>query len=128
MNKENLLRFRNETASYAQCYNVKRNVVNLNSHNSEKHEMIKCRICYELKKQGIHFITEATMIRDKNKGCIADILILDTAEVIEILVSETEEKARIKVQKYPDCLEVLSVTDSKEYFTGNYKILKRKMI
>ena len=113
MNQADKMRYRNEIISYVKMYPVKRNIINLNTHNSVEHEMIKSRICFELKKQNVHFVTEAKMIADKNKGLgIADILILDTAQVIEILVSETEQEARVKVAKYPEGLEVVSVTDA----------------
>ncbi len=129
MNQADKMRYRNEIISYVKMYPVKRNIINLNTHNSVEHEMIKSRICFELKKQNVHFVTEAKMIADKNKGLgIADILVLDTAQVIEILVSETEQEARVKVAKYPEILEVVSVTDAESYFNGNYKIIKSKLI
>ncbi|KKK75248.1 hypothetical protein LCGC14_2875620 [marine sediment metagenome] len=124
MNQDQLNRYRNNIISYVKCYPVKRNIVNLNTHNSVEHEQIKFRICYELKKQGIHFVTEAKM-HDGKKG-IADILILDKGEVIEICVSETLDEVKEKVVKYPSMLEIVAVKDWNEYFSGNYKLIREK--
>ena len=61
MNQQDLARYRNDIISYVKIYPVKRNVINLNTHNSVEHEMIKSRICYELQKQVKHYVTEARM-------------------------------------------------------------------
>ncbi len=127
MNQQDLARYRNDIISYVKIYPVKRNVINLNTHNSWLHESIKCRVCYELQKQGKHYVTEARMNSTK-RNCIADILILDTAEVIEILVSETQEEVKEKVIKYPKGLDILSVTDAEQYFNGNYKVVREKEV
>ncbi len=126
MNQDQLNRYRNNIISYVKCYPVKRNIVNLNTHNSVEHEQIKFRICYELKKQNIHFVTEAKM-HDGKKG-IADILILDKGEVIEICVSETLDEVKEKTEKYPKMVDIISVTDSEQYFEGTYKLIREKEV
>ena len=122
-----IARYRNDIISYVKIYPVKRNVINLNTHNSVEHEMTKARICYELQKQGKHYVTEARMNSTK-RNCIADILILDTAEIIEILVSETEDEVKEKVEKYPKGLDILSVTDWQDYFEGKHKVVREKEV
>lgn len=128
MNKENLFKLRNEIQSkVVHRLGVKRNVINLNTHNSWQHELIKCRICFEIKKQGKHFITEAPMGSDRGRG-ICDILNLDDAQAIEIRVSETEDQLKHKIRKYPDYIEVVSVKDWESLFNGNYQVVKQKLI
>ncbi len=119
--------FRNQVASQVKTYHCKRNVINLNTHNSWKHELIKCRICYLLKQQNMQFFTEVPLRRNKHNA-IADILVLDTAEVIEIMVSETLKALRKKTEKYPNCLEILGVKSADEYFEGKYKLIRAKEI
>ena len=50
---------------------------------------------------------------------------LDDAQAIEVMVSETEEQLKYKSQKYPDCLEVIGVRDWEDAFTGKYSLIKR---
>ena len=123
MNQIDTMKFRNETASYVKSFHIKRDVVNLNAHNSKKHELIKAEICYELKKANKSFITEAPILTGKRTGK-ADILVLDTAEVIEIMVSESEDELRKKVQKYPSRLTILGVINAMDYFEDNYKTIR----
>ncbi len=128
MNKIDLLKYRNQVASYVRSFHIKRNVVNINAHNSIEHEKIKFEICYRLKSEGQHFFTEAPICGSGNKKGYADIVILDTGTIIEILVSETEEQVKKKVEKYPRMMEIVSVTDSEQYFSGNYKLIREKEI
>ncbi len=127
MNNLNKLKYRNQVASYVKSFHIKRNIVNLNVHNSWEHELIKCRICFELKKQDVHFVTEAPMESSKRK-CIADILVLDTAQAIEIRVSETLKELKEKTKKFPKILEIVSVTDHEQYFNGEYQVIREKEI
>ena len=120
MNQLELQQFRNKVKQLTTSYHTKENVIYLNSHNSWPHERIKCQICYELRKQNKSFVTEAPL-----KGGKADILVLDDAQIIEILYSETLQKAEWKVRKYPKGLEIIAVTSAEEYLTGNYKILQK---
>ena len=125
MNQEQLGKLRNDVLRHCiRHLSYKRNVINLNTGNTVQHEQIKFRICYELQKQGIHYITEARM---GNKA-IADILVLDKSQIIEILVSESEDEVKYKVRKYPEGIEIVSVRSWEEYETGHYKIVKQKLI
>ena len=125
LNKNGLLEFRNNIkARLVRTLGVKENIVIFNTHNSWQHELIKARICFELQKQGKRYITELKM---GGKG-IADIVVLDDARIIEILVSETLEQAEYKVRKYPSCVEVVAVRSHEEYFNDEYKLIKDRMI
>jgi len=73
-----------------------------NVHNEWKHEAAKCKLLYELKKEGKHAIGEAIF---KN-GARADILVLDDFRVIEVLNSETKEEALRKEDYYPTELDI----------------------
>lgn len=128
VNKLDLFKYRNQIASYVKSYHIKHNAVNLNVHNSIEHERIKFEICYRLKSEGQHFITEAPMSGSANKKIIADLVILDTGQIVEILVSETLEQVKKKVEKYPRMLEIVAVTDSEQYFSGNYKLIREKEV
>ena len=86
--------------------------------------MVKARLCFELQKTGVKYITEAPLNGRKGEGK-ADILILDTAEVIEILVSEKINEAEHKTIKYPEELSILAVSDWEAYFNGSYKNIRK---
>ena len=74
------------------------NCVAINTGNTKEHELKKFDAAFELIKSGYHVVTEAYWKNGKGR---ADIFVLDTRRVIEILHTETEEKARKKTQKYP---------------------------
>lgn len=124
MNQEALMRYRNEIASYVKSFHIKRNVINLNVHNSPEHEMIKSRICYELKKENKHFFTEVPLRSRYKKEIYADILVLDTAQIIEVMVSETLEQVRYKTDKYPTKFTIIAVTDWEQVFNGSYTLIR----
>ena len=86
-----------------------------NVHNDWKHEVAKCKLLYELKKEGKQAIGEAIF---KN-GARADILILDTFQVIEVLNSETESEALRKEDYYPFEIDIL-YKDCKEVLYKDY--------
>lgn len=67
-----------------------------------KHFDKKIEICEQLKREGKKFITEAEF----TTGGIADILVLDTAEVIEIVNTESIESLAEKWNKYPHGLKL----------------------
>ena len=122
MNKLNMQKFRNDVARCIDFNGRKRDCVNLNTHNSLLHELIKFRICFELQKRGIQYISEAKFTSQRG---ITDILILDFAQALEIMVSETKEQLEYKVKKYPSELEIIAVKDWEEYFSENYEVVKR---
>ncbi len=109
--------FRNKVSNLVPSYRSKRNVVCFNTHNSLKHEMTKARICFELQKQGKEYITEAKL----TTGIIVDILVLDDAICIEIMISETEKRLKEKLKRIPSSLTVISVTSEEDYLLDNYK-------
>ena len=74
------------------------NSVRLNTHNTLAHEMAKCKVAYELIKDGSQIFTEVVF---KN-GSRADILCLDTMGIYEILHSETKKEALRKEDYYPE--------------------------
>jgi len=80
-------------------------IVRINVGNTLEHEMKKLEVCFELKSTDQQFLTEC---RFKN-GKRADVFILDTAEVIEIVHSEPEESIVRKSNEYPDGVKILVV-------------------
>ena len=85
-----------------------RNCVRLNASNALEHELAKFKVCWELLQEGKEFVTEAVFTNGKR----ADILVLDTGDVIEILHSETKEMAEKKCTDYP--VDRIIFIDSKE--------------
>ena len=69
------------------------------------------------------FITEASFRNYRGK---ADILVLDEAKVIEIMVSEKLNNVEWKSRKYPKVFEIVAVNSSEEYFSGNYSLVRQK--
>jgi len=80
------------------CYNRDVDTIKLSSANTKIHEMKKCDICYELLKEGKHFITEAHFTNGRGR---CDILCLDDNLAIEIVKSEKEKSLWEKSLKYP---------------------------
>ena len=98
MNQAELSRERSKNADKIMREDRKhRNKVNLHRQNTEKHEMRKAELCWELEQQGKHYITEA---RFKDKDLRADIYVLDDDEIWEIETSKHELSDR--KNKYPE--------------------------
>ena len=68
-----------------------------------------------------------TSERNSYTGGIVDILVLDTAQLLEIMVSEKLNQLEWKARKYPDFFEVIGVKDWKDYFEGNYILIKERL-
>ena len=79
------------------------NTVRINVNNTLQHELAKCKLVYENKKEGKTVLTEAVF---KNKAR-ADVLILDDFRVIEVLYSEKEKEALSKLGYYPPELDLV---------------------
>ena len=77
--KENWFKY--HIAGCSNLHRIKRNVVFLHASNSKEHELKKCEICYELKKEGVQFITEAVCNKTNERH---DIVNLATNDKIEI--------------------------------------------
>lgn len=85
-----------------------------NVQNSPEHEISKCILLFNLKKEGKKALAEAIF---KN-GSRADVLVPEDFRVIEVLKTETEEEALTKVKKYPPELDILLLSSKeilKEY-------------
>ena len=70
----------------------------INTHNGIKHEMKKLQVCYEIKKLGSSFITEAE--RNKKRGeerKIVDVVDLSARKEIEIIDMHEND---FQIQKY----------------------------
>jgi len=102
MNKKKQQRINQALRLLDKSFNIKFNVVKINTHNSIYHELAKCKKVYELIDAGNTIITEAIF---KN-GSRADILCLNKFQVFEILHTEKEKEALIKTIKYPDELDI----------------------
>jgi len=122
MNKQQKQAFRNQVSQFVEVSNRKINVIRLNIHNTYQHEFLKFRVCFQLQKAGEHYITEAKL--KENKG-IPDIINLDRAQIIEIMVSEKPETIKQKTKKYPKNFEIIAVNSFDDYIDGNYKIINQ---
>ena len=116
MSKIELMRRRNEVARYFNLASRRhRNCIRINTHNSFIHELVKFVICWNLAKKGKEFLTEAI---SEDRKQIADVVVLDDKEIIEVLHSETEE--RFQSKKFPRDFFVIKVHSvslfTKEYF------------
>ena len=99
----NKIRYTNRSGSHINC-------IRLSHANTWQHELKKVEVCWELLKQKKEFITEAIF----ENGSRADILNLTDGIVIEILHTETVEKFKEKIKKYPiDATYILTSEDAK---------------
>jgi len=108
MNKIDTMRRRNDIARLVRSSNAcgsHRNCVRINVGNTLAHEFKKLEMAYHLIRAGHEVFTEAEFAT----GGRADVLDLDTAEVIEVLASESEDEAQVKARKYPPQLRVSTV-------------------
>jgi len=71
-----------------------KNAVYLSAHNTLEHELAKAEFCWNLKKEGKQFITEA-QAKDNNR--IVDIIILDSAEEVEIVKNHLSKKNKADI-------------------------------
>lgn len=95
---DNLTQMKRNTAlNLIEPSNRRINEIRISSGEGAKHIKKKQEICNALIEQKKQFITEARFIG----GGIADILVLDDFQVIEIVDSESEESIQNKIQKYP---------------------------
>lgn len=94
---DNLLEKRNACKQLVRLSNMRTNKIRYGKNEGNRHQIFKDGICHKLLKQNKEFITEA--IIDKI-GLRADILILDTATVIEIADSELDDSLEKKRKKY----------------------------
>jgi len=78
-------------------YNCTENAVKISKGNTFEHELSKFLVCWEILQQDNAFLTECIF----NTGKRCDILNLDSATAIEILMSETREQFEKKVLGYP---------------------------
>lgn len=76
-------------------FNIKEGVVKINIGNTLNHELAKTIICYQAEQNGQTFITEAIW----KTGGRSDVVILDNAEIIEII--HTEKPDGHKEKTYP---------------------------
>lgn len=103
MNQAELQRFRNQNMRKIKHEDSQHyNKLNIHAQNTFQHEKKKFEICYQLREQGKHFITEA---RFKNKDIRADIYVLDDDKIIEIESSSYEMSERKK--DYPENTEII---------------------
>ena len=90
------------------CHNyMKRpkNAVFISPGNSLEHEQLKLKTCYELRKEGIDFITEACRNNKDDNGKIrrVDIVNLNTGDEIEI---ETTKKRAKRFEGEPGVIVI----------------------
>ena len=110
MNKSEIQKRKNDIARLCDFPDrIHRNCIRINVNNSLEHELEKVRQCYILKMNGMEFITEARFCEGSGGTGCADILVLDLAQVVEVLNGETEEECRGKFKWYPRGLSLVTV-------------------
>ena len=94
----------NEAMNYVRLGNRGHiNCIRLNSSCSDPHNIKIIELCSEYLRMGIPFVTEC-IFKD---GSRCDILLPATFEIIEVMVTETEE--RFKEKHYPGVFDVRKV-------------------
>jgi len=83
------------------------NVVRFSPSESFEHFLLKCKMCYNLKKANINFITEAIF---KDGSGRADIY-TERKIAYEICVTEEEKSIAKKKEVYPNGVIVMPVTE-----------------
>ena len=78
----------------------------INTHNSPEHELAKCKMIYDLKKEGKEVYAEAIF---KNGGR-CDLFIPEDYKVIEILHTEKLSDAQMKEDYYPSECDIFYLT------------------
>jgi hypothetical protein len=107
MNKQDLMRMRNDAARFFEFTNISgshRNCLRLSTSNTKEHELKKFEICWELLKEGKQFLVEAKFAPPYSGR--PDIVVLDDHKIIEILHSEKEIDCIKKSGKYPALFEL----------------------
>lgn len=75
------------------------NAIKIHGSESKEHFIAKCSLCFDFKRQGRIFITEAKL---KGTKFIPDVLLIDCEpmEAYEIMKSEKDESIEKKAEKY----------------------------
>jgi len=76
-----------------------------------EHELRKFQICWELKKRGHEFLTEAIF----ESGKRADVVDLTRGVIYEILHTESVKSFKEKIEEYPREFEIRAVSSTKPF-------------
>ena len=90
---------RNACISLVRRSNRSINEVKVSSGESQEHMDKKIEVCKRLTAEGKHFMTEAIF---EQGGGRADILVLDSFTVIEIVKTESFKSIKRKIDEYPE--------------------------
>ena len=113
MNKQQLSRDRWEVLKKVRISNRVKNVVRLGKNLSYEHEVTKFNVAWYCKQQGWEYVTEAIFADGSGR---ADVLILDTDTVVEVIKSEKKVCCIDKSKKYP--VETVIIVDANHEFKG----------
>jgi hypothetical protein len=103
---------RNEVSRLLRMSNRHRNVMRWSEHETIEHVSRKFEICFQLKKWGHEFYTEAIF---EPSGLRADVIDADTGIVYEVYQTESMDSLKKKALLYP--LEVRFVSANEAPFT-----------
>jgi hypothetical protein len=99
MNKHQLFKKRNDAIRFLDAMSrLNRNACNFNSGNTDEHEDLKWQLFKEFRRQGMDVVTEAKF---KNGDGRADVVVLDTFTIYEVMQSEKWDTIMEKAEKYP---------------------------
>ena len=79
-------------------FHFREGIIKFSKHETFKHFLAKCLMCYELRQNNTWFYTEAIF---KGKGLRADIFVPSWNQAIEIVSSETKNSIEKKKEDYP---------------------------
>lgn len=109
MNKKEIFLKRRETykkyhiPGCTNYYKRPRNAIYISPANGLQHEIKKLEVCYNLRKEGKVFITEAVGNKDSRR---VDIVCLDTGQEVEIVDKSLTKKTKEAIDKGKDILVV----------------------
>ena len=101
---------RNEISRMLRMSNRHRNVMRWSPNETIEHVSRKFEICFQLKKWGHEFYTEAIF---EPSGLRADVIVADTGVVYEVYQTEGMESLKKKAQFYP--LEVRFINANEDF-------------
>ena len=108
----NIQKKRNEVSRLLRMSNRHRNVLRWSPNETIEHVSRKFEICFQLKKWGHEFYTEAIF---EPSGLRADVIDADTGIVYEVYQTESMDSLKKKAMFYP--LEVRFVSANEAPFT-----------
>jgi len=111
----------NDCLTHIRQSNRKINQIRFSTSEGLLHRHAKAKVCRQLIANKENFITEAIF----NNGGRADIINLSKGQIIEILVTESKEMAKKKLDVYPKHLDIKFLRAYDDY--GKVQLIEEKI-